>query len=91
MQQLCTLSSSSALHLDQTRPTHAPAIAPQEGKIREWGLSNETAFGVCKMCEVAKRLGVKPPVAIQNDVSLVLRSFEGDLAEACAPSNNNVG
>ncbi|GBF87712.1 hypothetical protein Rsub_00423 [Raphidocelis subcapitata] len=63
----------------------------REGKVREWGLSNETTYGVCQMCETAKRLGVKLPVAIQNDVSLVLRSFEGDLAEACAPSHYNIG
>ena len=29
--------------------------------------------------------------ADQNDFSLVARSFEEDLAEACAPSNYNVG
>ncbi|KAI8469206.1 MAG: aldo/keto reductase [Monoraphidium minutum] len=63
----------------------------KEGKIREWGLSNETTFGVCAFCEAAKRLGVQPPAAIQNDASLVLRSFEADLAEACAPRNNNIG
>ncbi|KIZ07628.1 Protein tas [Monoraphidium neglectum] len=63
----------------------------QEGKIKEWGVSNETTFGVCTICEAARKLGVKPPVAIQNDVSLVLRSYEGELAEACAPRNNNIG
>lgn len=35
------------------------------GKIRHWGLSNETAYGVCKMVEVAEKLGVPPPVSIQ--------------------------
>lgn len=45
----------------------SPFFGMQEGKIREWGLSNETAYGVCQFCESAKRLGVKLPVAIQND------------------------
>jgi aryl-alcohol dehydrogenase-like predicted oxidoreductase len=63
----------------------------KEGKIREWGLSNETTFGVCRMAEAAARLGVRPPAAIQNDVSLTLRAFEGELAEACAPRNFNIG
>jgi aryl-alcohol dehydrogenase-like predicted oxidoreductase len=27
-----------------------------EGKIRHWGLSNETTFGVVQFCETAKRL-----------------------------------
>lgn len=40
---------------------------PQEGKIREWGVSNETTWGVAKMEEAARKLGVKAPVAIQND------------------------
>ena len=54
------------------------------GKIRHWGLSNETSFGVCQWCETAKRLGVPLPITIQNDFSLVDRRFETELAEACA-------
>jgi aryl-alcohol dehydrogenase-like predicted oxidoreductase len=45
----------------------------QEGKIKEWGVSNETTFGVCTICEAARKLGVKPPVAIQNDGASGLR------------------
>jgi aryl-alcohol dehydrogenase-like predicted oxidoreductase len=37
----------------------------KEGKIKAWGLSNETAYGVCKFCEAAARLGVPPPASIQ--------------------------
>lgn len=53
------------------------------GKIRYWGLSNETAYGVTMMCETAKRLGVPLPVTIQNDYSLCDRRFDLDTAEAC--------
>eukprot|EP00741_Cyanophora_paradoxa_P008688 tig00001368_g8411.t1 len=63
----------------------------KEGKIRHWGLSNETTFGVCHFAEAAKRLGVPLPVSIQNDFSLVDRRFESELAEACAPGNYNIG
>jgi aryl-alcohol dehydrogenase-like predicted oxidoreductase len=35
------------------------------GKIKAWGVSNETTFGVCQICETAKRLGVPLPVSIQ--------------------------
>jgi aryl-alcohol dehydrogenase-like predicted oxidoreductase len=35
------------------------------GKIKAWGVSNETTFGVCQLCETAKRLGVPLPVSIQ--------------------------
>ncbi|PNH04650.1 Protein tas [Tetrabaena socialis] len=62
-----------------------------EGKIRHWGLSNETSYGVSQMCEAAKRLGVPPPVSIQNDFAPVFRHFEEELAETCAPSAYNVG
>ena len=30
----------------------------EEGKIRSWGVSNETTFGVCSWAEAAKRQGV---------------------------------
>lgn len=63
----------------------------KEGKIKYWGVSNETTFGICQLCETAKRLGVPLPVSIQNDVSIVQRLYEADLAEACAPSNYSIG
>ncbi len=61
-----------------------------EGKVREWGLSNETSFGVCRFHDVCSRLGVPPPVSIQNDFSLCYRQFESELAEACSPAHCNV-
>ncbi len=53
------------------------------GKIRHYGLSNETAWGVCEFTRLAKIHGLPPPVTIQNAYSLVNRTFEWDLAEAC--------
>eukprot|EP00931_Biecheleriopsis_adriatica_P100464 TRINITY_DN75781_c0_g1_i1.p1 TRINITY_DN75781_c0_g1~~TRINITY_DN75781_c0_g1_i1.p1 ORF type:complete len:404 (+),score=81.90 TRINITY_DN75781_c0_g1_i1:111-1214(+) len=53
------------------------------GKIRHWGLSNETSYGVCTFCHIADRLGVPRPISIQNDFSLVDRRFEMELAETC--------
>ncbi|CAD7696188.1 unnamed protein product [Ostreobium quekettii] len=63
----------------------------KEGKIRHWGLSNETTFGVCKFCEVARRMGLPQPVSIQNDFSLLDRRFEMELAEACSRRHYNIG
>ena len=60
------------------------------GKIREWGVSNENAFGLCKY-DVAVRAGdLKRPISIQNDFSLMNRTFEPELAEACSPRNFNM-
>jgi len=62
-----------------------------EGKIKHYGLSNETPFGVCEFCREADALGVPRPVSIQNSFSLVHRAFEDALAECCAPSHFNIG
>lgn len=62
-----------------------------EGKIRAYGLSNETTYGVCEFVRAADELGVPRPATIQNSFCLLDRQFEIDLAEACAPSNYNIG
>lgn len=61
------------------------------GKIRAWGLSNETTFGVCQFIQVADEIGMPRPATIQNAFCLLNRSFESELAEACAPRNFNIG
>jgi len=63
----------------------------KSGKVRHWGLSNETPYGLCKYAEAARRLGVAPPVSVQNDYSLVDREFDGGNAECCHPKNLNIG
>ena len=55
-----------------------------EGKIRAWGLSNETPMGVTLYCEAAKRVGAPLPVSLQQDFSLVDRRYEEGLVEACS-------
>jgi len=59
-------------------------------KIRYWGLSNESTWGVCQFLFACKKYGVPPPVTIQNSYSLLHRNFEYELAEACSPSNGNI-
>jgi len=63
----------------------------KEGKIRYWGVCNETTYGVAELFHAAKHLGVPPPVSVQNCYNLMLRTFETELAEACAPSHYNLG
>ena len=53
----------------------------QQGKIRHWGLSNETPWGVMKALHICEKHGYPKPVSIQNPYNLLNRSFEVGLAE----------
>lgn len=52
------------------------------GKIRHYGLSNETTWGVCEFHRIAKEIGAPGPVTLQNSYSLLSRNVDNDLAEA---------
>lgn len=58
-----------------------------QGLIKHWGLSNEMSFGIMSFCASCDRLGVPRPVSVQNDVSLLNRGFECELAEVCRHCN----
>lgn len=62
----------------------------KEGKIRNYGLSNETAWGVAQFDAIARANGYARPVSIQNSYNLIYRDFEAHLAEASSPSNADV-
>ena len=79
-----------AIEFDPKKEKGGPSIAEQvegmaalleAGKIRHYGLSNETAWGVCEFRRVARELGVPGPVTLQNSYSLVSRGIDNDLAE----------
>lgn len=79
-----------AYEFDPSREREGPSIREQvagmaeliaRGKIRHYGLSNETSWGVCAFRREAKALGVQGPVTIQNGYNLVSRAVDGDLAE----------
>ncbi|PIE11821.1 MAG: aldo/keto reductase [Rhodobacterales bacterium] len=55
--------------------------ARQAGKVRAFGLSNETAWGTCRWIDTAARMGVPGPVAMQNEYSLLCRLYDTDMAE----------
>jgi aryl-alcohol dehydrogenase-like predicted oxidoreductase len=59
----------------------ALAAAMRAGKIRAYGLSNETAWGLCEFTRLAREHGLPPPASVQNGYNLVSRLFDGDLAE----------
>jgi aryl-alcohol dehydrogenase-like predicted oxidoreductase len=53
----------------------------KEGKIRHFGVSNETPWGVAKFLHSADKLGLPRIVSIQNPYNLLNRTFEIALAE----------
>lgn len=57
------------------------ASLQKEGKIRHWGISNETPWGMMQYLHLAKLHSLPKPVSIQNPYSLLNRSFEVGLAE----------
>ncbi|PZX16343.1 aryl-alcohol dehydrogenase-like predicted oxidoreductase [Palleronia aestuarii] len=54
-----------------------------EGKIRAFGLSNDSAWGICRWQDAAAAANGPRVATIQNEYSLLCRQFDTDLAEAC--------
>lgn len=82
----------------QASPTTQHDVAPAEdstnsqthnqnknNKHNEKQQKQNTNHKQSMYCMVADALGVERPVCIQNSFSLIHRSFEGELAEACSP------
>ena len=79
-----------ATEFDPSKEKDGPSIHDQvagmaamikAGKIRYYGLSNETAWGVCEFRRAADELGFPGPVTLQNSYSLLSRNVDNDLAE----------
>jgi len=79
-----------ARFFDPAQEREGPGIAEQveamgsllrAGKIRHWGLSNETAWGIGAFSRTARELGLPGPVTVQNGFNLVSRAAEYQLAE----------
>jgi aryl-alcohol dehydrogenase-like predicted oxidoreductase len=52
-----------------------------EGKLRAFGLSNETAWGTMKFLEASRRYDLPRVVSVQNEYSLLCRLYDLDMAE----------
>ena len=57
------------------------------GKIKYWGLSNESPWGVMRFRELCRELGCPYPVSIQNPYNLLNRTYEVGLAEISIREN----
>ncbi len=60
-----------------------------QGKIRAFGLSNESAWGTAQWLRLAEDRGLPRVASIQNEYSLLCRLFDTDLAELS--HNEDVG
>jgi aryl-alcohol dehydrogenase-like predicted oxidoreductase len=52
-----------------------------EGKLRHFGLSNETAWGMTRFAAIADGAGLPRPVSVQNEYGLLCRLFDTDAGE----------
>ena len=75
--------------------TQLEAIASllKAGKIRAFGLSNETPYGVTSFVKVAEYKSLPRPATLQNTLNLLEGRNELNMGirEACAPENGNLG
>ncbi len=55
-----------------------------EGKIRHFGLSNESAWGTMNWLMLAREMGAPEVVTVQNEYSLLCRLYDTDMAELSA-------
>lgn len=59
----------------------------KEGKIRHWGLSNETPWGTMRFLQESEKNGFAKPVSIQNPYSLLNRIYESGMSEISIREN----
>ncbi|OWV95338.1 aldo/keto reductase [Rhizobium sp. R72] len=90
-----------AWHYDPFKQDHAKAIGNiteilettgalvKEGKIRAFGLSNETTWGTQKYLTLAEQLDLPRVATIQNEYNLLYRHYDLDMAELS--HHENVG
>ena len=60
-----------------------------KGRIRAFGLSNESAWGTCQWLAAAERTGGPRAASVQNEYSLLCRLYDTDMAEMSV--NEDVG
>ncbi|MDR6966711.1 aryl-alcohol dehydrogenase-like predicted oxidoreductase [Flavobacterium arsenatis] len=59
----------------------------KEGKIKHFGLSNETPWGLMRFLEESRKHNLPKIATVQNPYSLLNRSFEVGNAEVCCREN----
>ena len=79
---------------DYSHPKHDESVPIEEtlealaairdsGKVRHFGLSNETPWGAMRFLRLAEERGWPRVVAVQNSYNLLNRTFDAGLSEIC--------
>lgn len=55
-----------------------------DGKILHWGVSNFRAWRIARIAEMARAMGVPPPIVCQPPYNAMSRGIETELLPACA-------
>jgi aryl-alcohol dehydrogenase-like predicted oxidoreductase len=63
------------------------SLLQQEGKLRHFGLSNESAWGTMKFLQVAQHHNLPRIASMQNEYSLICRIYDTDMAEMSVLEN----
>ncbi len=66
-------------HMDDVLTVMAEMVA--EGKVRAFGLSNESAWGTARWIDRAEAVGGPHVATVQNEYSLMCRLYDTDMAE----------
>jgi aryl-alcohol dehydrogenase-like predicted oxidoreductase len=69
-------------HVQDVLETARDLVA--EGKVRHFGLSNESVWGAAQWLRVADATGLPRMATVQNEYSLLCRQFDSDWAELSA-------
>ncbi len=71
--------ATTLAHMDEVLGAMTDMVS--EGKIRAFGLSNETAWGTTKWIDRAQATGAPRVASVQNEYSLMCRHHDTDMAE----------
>ncbi|MCI2398048.1 aldo/keto reductase [Aliiroseovarius subalbicans] len=79
--------ATTEAHMRDVLAAMADVVAA--GKVRHFGLSNESVWGTAQWLRIAREMGAPEVISIQNEYSLLCRLADTDLAELCV--NEDVG
>lgn len=77
--------AATIAHMDDVLGAMADLVAA--GKVRAFGLSNETCWGTTRWIDRAEALGAPRVASVQNEYSLLCRFWDTDMAEMAVNEN----